>query len=392
MATDRDESGEHSSSDRLLRMFARFIAAGYLIYLVMLFPEIVRTAPLTAAWWTPAATVAVFGTGLSMGVASFFRDTVWVQFTAAVAAGTYLVAALSWWVAWSGDTFDANGLPLSTFPGVAGLAAGCVLPGWLAFGYLATIIASVQLSLAALRAPIVDSPLFAELTFALVFCSIFLAAAIGAFRTARILDATIDGAHRQASITAAVDARTVERERFDALIHDGVLSTLLAVARQGRTPGVIAQAEQTLAQLDSLRSQSDIVEFDAGETAAHLRSAATSVDEHIAVTVDTTAETHYPADVVRTLGAALSEAVRNSVRHGGVDATRTASIHVGSSLLDIVMRDNGSGFEPTDVPPHRLGVAVSIHGRMRSLQGGSSQLESVVGSGTTVRLSWLVPQ
>ncbi|WP_072805705.1 sensor histidine kinase [Rhodococcoides yunnanense] len=392
MAIDGDDTGEHSSSDRLLRMFARFIAAGYLIYLVMLFPEIVRTAPLTDAWWAPVMTVAVFGTGLSMGVVSFLGDTKWVRYSAAIAAATYLVAALTWWTAWGGDAFDANGLPLSTFPGVAGLAAGCVLPGWLAFTYLATIVVSVQLSLAALRGPLVDSPLFAEMTFALVFCTVFLAAAIGAFRTARILDETIDDATRQASITAAVGARTIERERFDALIHDGVLSTLLAVARQGRTDGVIQQAGQTLAQLDSLRSHSDVTAFDAGETAAHLRSAATSVDEHIAVEIDTTSETGYPADVVRTLGAALSEAVRNSVRHGGVDATRIATIHLGTSDLDIVMQDNGSGFDPASIPPHRLGVAVSIHGRMRGLPGGASLLESTVGSGTTVRLSWSEPQ
>jgi signal transduction histidine kinase len=387
MTTDRDGTGEHSSSDRLLRTFARFIAAGYLIYLVMLFPEIVRTASFTAAWWTPASTVAVFGTGLAMAVASVVPDTTWVRIAAATAALTYLAAALTWWLAWNG-TPDANGFALATFPGVAGLAAGCVFPGWLAFAYLAAAVSSVQLSQYALRSTLVDTPLFAEMIFGLVFCSVFLAATIGAFRTARILDATIDATHRQASATAAVSARAVERERFDALIHDGVLSTLLAVARQGRTDGVVQQAERTLAQLDSLRAHAAVTEFDASETVAHLRSAATTVDEHITVSVGATDGGRFSADAVRTLGAALSEAVRNSVRHGGDDASRTVAICVDDGLLDVVVRDDGSGFDPTHVPPHRLGIAVSIHGRMSSLAGGSSRLESAPGSGTVVRLSW----
>ncbi|SNT26714.1 sensor histidine kinase [Rhodococcoides kyotonense] len=385
---DRDNTAEHSSSDRLLRTFARFIAAGYLIYLVMLFPEIVRTSAFTASWWTPVSSVAVFGTGLAMGLASMLPDTKWVRIAAATAAFTYLAAALSWWTAWNGS-LDPNGLPLATFPGVAGLAAGCVFSGWLAFTYLTAAVTSVQLSQYALRSTLVETPLFAELVFGLVFCSVFLAATIGAFRTARILDATIDATHRQASATAAVSARAVERERFDALIHDGVLSTLLAVARQGRTDGVVQQAERTLAQLDSLRAHGSVTEFDADETVAHLRSAATTVDEHITVTVVTTTDGRYVADAVRTLGAALSEAVRNSVRHGGDDASRTVAIGVDTDLLDVVVRDDGSGFDPAHVPPHRLGIAVSIHGRMNSLPGGSSRLDSAPGAGTTVHLSWV---
>ncbi|OAK51952.1 sensor histidine kinase [Rhodococcoides kyotonense] len=389
MTTDRDGTGEHSSSDRLLRTFARFIAAGYLIYLVMLFPEIVRTASFTASWWTPTSTVAVFGTGLAMAAASVAPDATWVRIAAATASVTYLAAALTWWFAWNG-TPDMNGMPLATFPGVAGLAAGCAFPGWLAFAYLAAAVSSVQIGQYALRSTLVDAPLFAELVFALVLCSVFLAATIGAFRTARILDATIDATHRQVSATAAVSARAVERERFDALIHDGVLSTLLAVARQGRTDGVVQQAKRTLAQLDSLRAHAVVTEFDASETVAHLRSAATTVDEHITVTVTVGAADsgRFSADAVRTLGAAVSEAVRNSVRHGGDDATRAVAIRVDDGLLDVVVRDDGSGFDPAHVPPHRLGIAVSIHGRMKSLAGGSSRLESAPGAGTTVQLSW----
>lgn len=389
MTTTDEATNDHRSSDRLLRTIARFVSAGYLIYLAIVLPEFIRTAFVTSSWWTSLTLITVFGTGLSMGVASLARDTRWIRITGALATIAFLAAALSWWFVWDSSVTDPNGVPLATFPGLAGLAAAASLPAWLAFAQLVVAVVSVQLSINILRGPLLEGPLFADILFALMFCSIFVAATLGVRRTARILDDTIESTHRQAATAAAMSARTVERERFDALIHDGVLSSLLAVARQGRTDGVIRQTQLTLAQLDSLRDNSTTTSFDVPETIAQLRSAATNVDEDIDVTVESRSTTGFPADVVRTISAALAEAVRNSVEHAGPTAARSTTIVLTETTLDVTLTDDGLGFDPADVAPHRMGIAVSILGRMRSLHGGSAQVVSARGgTGTVVELRW----
>ncbi|OZF02639.1 sensor histidine kinase [Rhodococcoides fascians] len=383
---------DNTSSERLLRTVARFVAAGYLIYFAILLPDFLRTAYVTESWWTPTAMIAVFGTGLSMGFASLAADTKWIRVTGAVATFAFLAAALSWWLAWDTSVVDTNGMPLASFPGLAGPAAAASLPSWLAFAQLTVTVVSVQLSINILRGPLLDGPLLADITFALMFCSIFVAATLGVIRTARILDSTRDTTHRQAATEAAVSARAVERERFDALIHDGVLSSLLAVARLGRTEGVIRQTEHTLAQLDSLRNHSSATTFDVDEALARLRSAATNVDEEIEIAVESRTEALYPAEVIRTASAALAEAVRNSVTHAGSDATRVATLSLTRDDISIVLSDDGSGFDPASVAPHRMGIAVSIVGRMRSLPGGSARVDSDKNDvGTTVALHWSAP-
>jgi signal transduction histidine kinase len=63
------------------------------------------------------------------------------------------------------------------------------------------------------------------------------------------------------------------------------------------------------------------------------------------------------------------------------------TVELAPSALRVIVRDNGIGFERRSVPPHRLGVAVSIEGRMRQLDGGSAEIDTS-RRGTTVRLSW----
>ena len=51
------------------------------------------------------------------------------------------------------------------------------------------------------------------------------------------------------------------------------------------------------------------------------------------------------------------------------------------------IKDNGVGFRPEFVSDRRLGIRVSIVGRMRAV-GGTAEIHSSTGSGTDIRLSW----
>lgn len=386
---------ERRSLERLVKMFARFVGTGYVAYFLILLPEIRRTAFLTPTWWNWFCVIAVFGTGLLFGLSSFSGSIRAIRMAGSIAAVTYLLCVLGWWLAWDQTLFDVQGLYLSTFPGLASLAAASVWTPVLVFVHMAVGVIAAQSINYVLREPFVTTPLFADIVFGMMFCTIFVAATLAALRTARILDATITRTQAQAARSAAAAARAVERERFDALTHDGVMSSLLSVARQGRSPSVVNQARLTLRQLDSLRTHSAPTSVDADEAIAQLRATANDVDESVIVHIESLSQTStsdvapqaYPADAVRAIGAALAEAMRNSLRHAG-PSNRTVTVRTRPGILQATVTDDGVGFDRASVPPHRLGVAVSIEGRLRQLPGGASRIDSIPGQGTTVHLTW----
>ena len=274
---------ERRSLERLVKMFARFVGTGYVAYFLILLPEIRRTAFLTPTWWNWFCVIAVFGTGLLFGLSSFSGSIRAIRMAGSIAAVTYLLCVLGWWLAWDQTLFDVQGVYLSTFPGLASLAAASVWPPVLVFVHMTVGVIAAQSINYVLREPFVTTPLFADIVFGMMFCTIFVAATLAALRTARILDATITRTQAQAARSAAAAARAVERERFDALTHDGVMSSLLSVARQGRSPSVVNQARLTLRQLDSLRTHSAPTSVDADEAIAQLRATANDVDESVIV-------------------------------------------------------------------------------------------------------------
>ena len=387
---DIDLPPHHEASDRILVMFARFVSAGFVFYLVLLIPTIVAESARLERWWTPTALVATFGTAVVMGAMSFRRDIRTLRIACGATALGYLVAVALWPLAWIGPAFDdETGTWLSSFPGVAALAAAAAWRPLFAFTHLVVSCAAVQLLNQVVRAEQFRSPLVPDILFAVMFCTIFVAAAVMALRTGKVLDETITSTHRTAAVAAAHHARTVERERFDALIHDDVMSTLLSAARQGATDGVAAQSAATLRKLDQLADDgSGAADFDVDAFLAHLRAAVTDVDGSLTLETDVRAEPTVPSDVARAIAAAATEAVRNSVRHAGDGASRTVAVRVTTDCVDVRITDDGAGFTPTAVPPHRLGLAVSIHGRMRQLAGGSAAVTSRPGAGTQVRLAW----
>lgn len=379
----------HRSTDRLIRIFGRFVGTGYLIYLLLLVPDIGRSSEIVPGWWTPVTVVVVFGSGFAFGASTFHPNITVIRIAGSVAATAFPIMALLWWTVWDGTSFEQAGTFLAVFPGLAALAAATVWRPGPAFAHMTVSVVLVQLANHALREPFPRSNIIAEIFFAMMFCTVFVAATLAAVRTGRILDATVSVAHDDAARAAAASAREVERERLDALIHDEVMSSLLAVARHGRTPSLARQARTALAHLDDLTTGAVSDAFSADEALAQLRSAATTVDESIAFTVqveELEQSEDYPAEVIRAVAAALAEALRNSQIHARA-SNRSVIARLGPSTLQVLVQDDGIGFDRRSVPPHRLGVAVSIEGRMRQLDGGSADIESSA-AGTTVRLRW----
>lgn len=384
---------EDSSHHKILRLFGRFIGAGYVVYLFLLAPSIAEQASITASWWTVGAVVVIFGTGIAMGVASFLPDVRCTARIAAMNAVGFLVAAILWWPAWDGTHMSGQTSTwISAIPGVASLAAAAAWRPIVAFGHMFLAVALVLVSNHALRDNPLTEDLVPDLAFGWTFCAVFVAAASMAFYTGRTLDSTIAQTHAAAAAAAATGARTVERERLDALVHDTVLSTLLIAARRKDTGAVMAQARRAVDGFDELREAERVEsDFDPAGVLAHIRSAASEVDEGVRFLSEvdpSAADMRYPARPTRSMAAALAEAMRNSVQHAGPSARREVLVLISPAKLAVAVADDGVGFDPDEVSELRLGLAVSIRGRMRAEPGGKARVTSRPGAGTTVELEW----
>ncbi|KAA0023309.1 sensor histidine kinase [Antrihabitans cavernicola] len=382
-------------SDRIFRSFACTIGLGGVVYGLMDSPEIIHQSHHYALWWTSLTFVLIFGTCLVLAAVSFKASVADIRLITSILAVNYLVV-----VALSPLALDYAALPAQSTWQYRIAALGAVSAGlaWRA------VPATVYLFLAAAAAALVNmyalgesggSALAQDFARALTTAGLFTWVAICADRAGSILDQETTRAKRAAAATAAAHARAVERDRFAALIHDGVLSTLLDASR-GTAPSVLArQASFTLRQLDEFRTPPGRSgQLDALATIDFLREAVHQVNGKVGFEAHRQAgfdDLIMPIDAAHTVSAALTEAVRNSLRHGGVSGrtvARTVSVTLGAGGLRVEIADDGAGFDPNAVSNDRLGVAFSILGRMGQLPGGAAFVESQPGAGTKVTLVW----
>jgi signal transduction histidine kinase len=376
---------------RITRQFAIFVGAGYLAYLLVSVGNIDQSFSFMRSWWAIGAPVAVFGSGLAIGVAGIAGSPRWIRWSTQVAAVLFLVAVLLTPVAWTGvHTSNDAGLWYATFLGLVGVALG-LQPGLRPI----VVLAVVSIAVVACNTPVKEPGLrvapLPDLAFAFAYSMPYVCATVIGVRTSRLLDQTRDATYRVAAETAAAQARSAERARFDALTHDGVMATLLGAARMGATDDVRALARRTLDDLDDLASPSaEDATTTASAASRRLRAVVTDLDDTVRPEIslpDDPDSTTYPTAVVQTLAAATGEAVRNSLRHSGAP-TRDVRIDLCENTIEVSVVDDGRGFAPRDVAPHRLGIAVSIVGRMRQIDGGDADVTSAPGHGTSVAITW----
>ncbi|MGK5501030.1 sensor histidine kinase, partial [Streptomyces sp. URMC 125] len=100
-----------------------------------------------------------------------------------------------------------------------------------------------------------------------------------------------------------------------------------------------------------------------------------------------------PARAARELAAAVGAALDNARRHaggpGGEEAQVWLLLEDEPDAVVVTVRDDGPGIPPGRLEAAeaegRMGVALSIRGRLRDL-GGSAELVSVPGQGTEVEM------
>ena len=310
--------------------------------------------------------------------------------------GTYAVlfaaVMLSWLVVMSPALLpvDSTPWPLS----IVGLGTAAAALAWRPVGAWTYLVAA-GLAIGPVRFFATQgsdwSPVLQDVLYGLTFMSLITAIILLTRGNARELDLAVAAAQEVAARTASAIARDREQTRLDALVHDEVISALYyaSLGDAALDDSVRRQARHALAELERLRAPAHAAtQVDPLVFAERIRAIATGLSIHTEciVTVDRT--TAVPAEVAAAFAEAAAEAIRNSIQHAGTRPHRRVVAQIGERSIVLEVVDDGVGFDPSSLPPHRLGIAVSIRGRLAAIPGGSATITSVPGDGTIVRLEW----
>ncbi|WP_238815451.1 sensor histidine kinase [Nocardia brasiliensis] len=384
------------ASDRILRRFGLAIGIAGVIVAVVELPEIAGQRPYLDAGWTIVTMVLAFALFPVLAVVSLSLSRQLIQLVAGAAAVSFLAALVVIPLSYPHPAPEVSSVWLYRVLALGVLAAVLAWRPLLAVGYLVVGSAVAALSNGLVVPQVTPLVWAGDFVRAAGLCALFLWCAIYAKAAAERVDRESAIESRRAAAVAGAAARDRERARFAALIHDAVLSTLLDASRAGTdSPVLRRQAEQTLERLDECRvGEVEPNRLDAQSAIGFLRSAVHEVNAGVRFTARRWSgidDLRLPVDAAGTIAAALTEAVRNSLRHAtvpGREVQRTVTVTISAGGIRVVFRDDGAGFDMSEVPADRLGISVSILGRMRQLAGGAGFVESQPGEGTTVTLVW----
>lgn len=378
----------------VIRAITMIWGAATLAFLGISITPIIAAGPYLNLVFETIAVVVIFGTPIFGGIAAPALSRRSLRRLHGAYAVAYLLLVLGWVVALGGRE-----LPSTIAPWIVEITALATVPAalaWrpaLAWSYLvvnAVLIFPVRFYSSEMTDVI--TPLqFAF--FTLTYTAIFSVVADAAVRNARALDSVTRQTHDAAARAAAATAVRQEQARLDALIHDAVMGTLYYASRgdEALDPAVRRQAVAALATLEDLRARSDDDGEDVTSAAfgSRIRSVALDAGPGLRVEVSDRRTDHVPGAVAAAFAEATAEAVRNSIQHSRASTAGRVLVELTNRRILVSIEDDGVGFDPRSVAPDRLGITVSMRGRLEAIPGGGVRVESQPGRGTRVLLEWV---
>ncbi|NMN95086.1 sensor histidine kinase [Antrihabitans stalactiti] len=223
-----------------------------------------------------------------------------------------------------------------------------------------------------------------------LFGLVVAGATIMSTRAAATLDRDTGAALVQAARRAATIAMATERARVDGLVHDAVLAALLFVGRtRGNVAAIAVAGGQGIAALDRITAEFDpAAMITVGELVVQVRRTCAEIDHRVVVSLAGDPQRTLAASAAQLFLEVASEAVRNSVRHADrSDRAVNRVVEVREAdLITVRITDDGSGFEPTNVGPTRMGLAVAS-ARVDQYGGASLLVDSSPGAGTVIEVA-----
>jgi GAF domain-containing protein/HAMP domain-containing protein len=215
--------------------------------------------------------------------------------------------------------------------------------------------------------------------------------------------------YEQAQQLAVVE----ERSRLARDLHDAVTQTLFSASLIAETLPTLWERDQEEGQqlLRELRQLSRGALAEMRTLLLELRPSAlaeSSLDDllrqlgeavtgrtGVPVTIDVRGQCRPPSDIHVSLYRIAQEALNNIMKHASAshvtvslecDGSSTGHGGRGEQRLRLCVSDNGCGFDPSDVPPDRLGLGI-IRERAQGI-GAALDIQSKHGSGTRITVVW----
>jgi signal transduction histidine kinase len=178
--------------------------------------------------------------------------------------------------------------------------------------------------------------------------------------------------------------RADERAVISSHLHDSVLQTLALIQRRADDSAEVAALARH--QERELRQWLyDGAPASEGTVHGAAVSAAAEVEDLHRVVIECVVVGDAPLDERGTaLVAAAREALVNASKFSG-EQRLSFFVEVDPDMIEAFVRDRGKGFEPSEVPSDRRGIADSIIGRMERV-GGRARVRSTPGDGTEIHL------
>jgi signal transduction histidine kinase len=216
------------------------------------------------------------------------------------------------------------------------------------------------------------------------------------------LIAELDASRHEISRLSAAHGALAERERFSREIHDtlaqGFTSLLMLVQavdaeldhdvpQARRHLALMAEtARQNLAEARALVAGGAPADLDGASLPDALRRLAARHDATVDVTGPVRALPAGPEVVVLR---SCQEALANARKHAGSSAAVAVTLAYADDSLAVSVRDDGCGFDPA-APVDGYGLA-GLRARAAEV-GGTAQVRSTPGTGTTVTVCLPVPR
>jgi signal transduction histidine kinase len=183
--------------------------------------------------------------------------------------------------------------------------------------------------------------------------------------------------------------RSDERAEMAAHLHDSVLQTLAMIQRSSSPQEMTSLARGQERELRAWLYRRTNGPVDrpppGGLLSAAVDDAAARIERLHHVPVETVMVGEAPMDErLRALIDAAGEAMNNAARHSGATSI-AVYCEVGAEAVNLYVRDEGRGFDPTRVPVDRHGISHSIRARMERA-GGAARITSEPSEGTEVHL------
>lgn len=342
--------------------------------------------------WLVLVGGSIVGFSLLMPVYAWqLGDVRWLSGAYALAV---LVGLLTWPLAWLIDT-PAQAAPwLWMCLGVASVCAAMATTVGVGFGYAAVsslAFGFVRLTPAGGARPplgaLQDVLTLMVLPTALLLLIQFFAGAV------EELDATTAESQRVEADRAIDKALSQRRTVLDGIIHDRVMTSLVAAVQTDQPRGEVADlAGAALDSLAEAGAPTDVGQpLSPHQLARLIEGMVEAVCPQATVNVDADSDAvAVSASVASTLGQAAREAVMNVTRHAEADQVTidiSARLVGDDQRVRVDVRDDGRGFDPAEVPEGRFGIRVSMRERMAGV-GGTVEITSRPGDGTLVSLRW----